>query len=95
MKPFSEAISSLPFSSAPPARGSAPSSVKAAARELEAAFIAEMLSHAGFDKALTRDSGPAGESMTNFLVVELSQRLAARETFGIAALIERKLGNPS
>ncbi len=93
MKLSLEAMSTLPLPSASTARGSVPTDVKSAARELEAAFIAEMLSHAGFDKALTRDSGPGGESMTSFLVVELSRRLAARETFGIAALIERKLGD--
>lgn len=59
----------------------------AAGEEFEAAFLAEMLKHAGFDTAIAQDSGFGGEAMASFLVNELARRLAEKEDFGIAAAI--------
>lgn len=75
------------------AREAARADIKSAAQGLEAAFLAEMLAHADFEKALVRDSGLGGEGMAGFLVAEISGRLAEQEVFGIARLIERKLGD--
>lgn len=69
-----------------------PGAAQSAARDFEAAFIAEMLSHSGFDKALTHNSGFGGETMASFLIAEISNRLAMRGEFGIAALVEKQLG---
>jgi Rod binding domain-containing protein len=74
-----------------PGRRIANAGANPAARELEAAFLAEMLSHAGFEEALVRGSGFSGESMAGFLVAEISRRLAAQEIFGIADIIETTL----
>lgn len=69
-----------------------PRDAQSAARAFEAAFIAEMLSHSGLDKALTHDSGFGGETMASFLIAEISDRLAVRGEFGVAALVEKQLG---
>lgn len=74
-------------------RGINRTDVKSAARDLEAAFLAEMLAHAGFEKALTNGGGFVGEGMAGFLVAEISRRLAMQEIFGVAKLIEPKLGD--
>lgn len=83
----------LPPASRAPA-AARPAAVEAAAREFEAVFLAEMLAHSGFAEALTRDSGFAGESMGSFLVEELGRQLAARGSFGIAELLQSRLGAP-
>lgn len=81
---FNPAIETAPRKLAPlGTRGPA----NAVAEEFEAAFLAEMLKHAGFDTAIAQDSGFGGEAMASFLVNELAQRLAEKEDFGIAAAI--------
>ncbi|MFN0024051.1 MAG: rod-binding protein [Parvularculaceae bacterium] len=61
--------------------------LRAAAEEFEAAFLAEALSHAGFDRALAGESGFGGEAMSGFYLAELSGAIAKRGDFGIADLI--------
>lgn len=63
------------------------------AKAFEAAFVAEMLSHAGFEKALASDSGVGGEAMTGFLVEALAGKIVERGGFGVAELIMRRLSN--
>ncbi len=61
--------------------------LRAVAEEFEAAFLAEALSHAGFDRALAGESGFGGEAMSGFYLAELSSAIAKRGDFGIADLI--------
>ena len=61
------------------------------AAEFEAVFISEMLAHAGFESALTRDTGFAGEAMAGFMTAQIAQKLSARGDFGLAEIIARQL----
>jgi peptidoglycan hydrolase FlgJ len=83
----------LPLISSPLAPSSAPpKDIDAAALEFEAAFLAEMLTHAGFGEAFAQNSGFGGESMASFFIAEMSRELASKDSFGVAALIEKELG---
>lgn len=62
-----------------------------AAKEFEAAFVAEMLKHSGVGRAVAFDSGFGGEAMASFLVEEIGRLIAARGGVGLAALIEQRL----
>lgn len=70
----------------PPAAGDAP--LRAAARELEAAFLAEMLAAAGFGQPREVLGGGAGEAQfSSFLVREQAEALASRGGIGLAETI--------
>lgn len=73
----------------PTPRRAAPSS--AAAQEFEAMFLAEMLTRAGFEKALTFESGFGGEAMASYYVQEIASRLAETGDFGLAQEFDRRL----
>lgn len=61
------------------------------AEEFEAVFIAEMLSHAGYAKALTAQAGFGADAMSGFLLAELAQKIVARGGFGVADAIMDQL----
>lgn len=61
------------------------------AQEFESVFIAEMLSHAGFDKAIAQDSGFGGEAFSRMLVETYAENLAKKGGFGLADQIYRQL----
>ncbi|MCK5747421.1 MAG: rod-binding protein [Oricola sp.] len=61
------------------------------AQEFETVFIAEMLSHAGFDKAIAQDSGFGGEAFSRMLVETYAEDLAEKGGFGLADQIYRQL----
>ncbi len=61
------------------------------AQEFEAVFIAEMLSHAGFEKAIATDSGPGGEAFSRMLVENYAEKLTEKGGFGLADQIYRQL----
>ena len=61
------------------------------AQEFESVFIAEMLSHAGFDKALSQDAGFGGEAFSRMLVETYAEDLAENGGFGLADQIYRQL----
>ncbi len=61
------------------------------AREFEAAFIGEMLSYAGFEKALSGDSGFGGETFSRMLVDSYAQSIADVGGFGLADKIYDQL----
>ena len=79
--------------SSPPTKETRADKARETARAFEAAFVAEMLSHAGFEKALASDSGVGGEAMTGFLVEALAEKIVERGGFGVAELIMRRLNN--
>lgn len=58
-----------------------------AANEFETAFVAEMLAHAGLDKALSSRSGFGGEAMAGLLVREYAAKIVERGGFGLSELI--------
>jgi len=58
-----------------------------AADELAAAFLAEMLSFAGLDNAISAQTGFGGEAMSGFLLQEYSEKIINRGGFGISAMI--------
>jgi len=61
------------------------------ARDFEAAFIAEMLAHAGFEKALSGASGFGGETFSRMLVEDYAQTIADAGGFGLAEKIYDQL----
>lgn len=61
------------------------------ARDFEAAFIAEMLAHAGLAKSLAGDSGFGGESFSRFLLDAYAEKLAAKGGFGVADAVYRSI----
>jgi Rod binding domain-containing protein len=79
--------------SSPSAKEMRAEKARETAQAFEAAFVAEMLSHAGFEKALASDSGVGGEAMTGFLVEALAEKIVERGGFGVADLIMRRLNN--
>lgn len=65
--------------------------LSASAREFESVFIAEMLSHAGFEKALSGESGFGGEAFAGFLVQIYAERLSENGGLGFADKIYAQL----
>ena len=65
--------------------------LRRAAKEFEAAFIAEMLTYAGFDKALSSRSGFGGEAFSRMLVESYATSISENGGFGIAEKIYRQL----
>ncbi len=61
------------------------------AREFEAVFIKEMLTHAGLDKAIAGDSGYGGEAFSSMLVETYAEKLAEKGGFGLADQMYRQL----
>lgn len=61
------------------------------AQEFESIFIAEMLSHAGFDKALSENAGFGGEAFSRMLVESYAEQLSEKGGFGLADRIYRQL----
>lgn len=61
------------------------------AQDFEAAFISEMLAHAGLDKALTQNTGFGGEAFSGMLVEVYAERLAEKGAFGIGDKIYAQL----
>jgi len=60
--------------------------------EFEAAFLAEMLKHAGFGKALGSQAGAAGETgFSDLLVREIAMRIARSRPIGIAEMVDAAL----
>ena len=60
---------------------------KAAADELATAFLAEMLSFAGLNDAISARSGFGGEAMSGFLLQEYAEKIVDRGGFGLSAMI--------
>jgi len=65
--------------------------LRQSAEKLEASFIAEMLKHAGFEKALSQESGFGGDVFSGFLVDIYAERLAENGGFGLADQIYAQL----
>jgi peptidoglycan hydrolase FlgJ len=79
-------IPPLPQPSALPDRKPDPAMIKA--REMEAAFLAEMLAHAGMGKGEGAFSGGEGEAQfASFLRQEQARQMTERGGIGLAELI--------
>jgi Rod binding domain-containing protein len=66
-------------------------SLRQTAQEFEAVFIAEMLSHAGFEKAIAQETGLGGEAFSRMLVETYAEQLSKKGGFGLADQIYRQL----
>lgn len=81
----------------PPGPGAAAGSprdalLRSRAQELEAAFLAEMLSHAGLDAESGRFSGGSGETQfTSFLRDEQARQMVRHGGIGLAEQIFQSL----
>lgn len=60
---------------------------KEAADDLAAAFLAEMLSFAGLNDAISARSGFGGEAMSGFLLQEYAEKIADQGGLGLSAMI--------
>ena len=65
--------------------------LRKSAQEFETVFIAQMLTHAGLDKALASDSGYGGEAFSGMLVETYAEELSKKGGFGLAEQIYRQL----
>ncbi|MEM6488956.1 MAG: hypothetical protein AAF677_11935 [Pseudomonadota bacterium] len=62
------------------------------AQAFEAAFIGQMLQHAGFGEALTGSvQGPAAAHFAGFAIEAIAARVAEHAPFGIAELVRARL----
>jgi peptidoglycan hydrolase FlgJ len=77
--------------SGPQAEQDRTEALRKTAREFEAAFIGEMLAYAGFEKALSGDSGFGGETFSRMLVDSYAQSIADAGGFGLADRIYNQL----
>jgi len=69
--------------------------LRKSAAEFESVFIAEMLSHAGFDKALSENSGFGGEAFSRMLVESYAEELTKNGGFGLSDQIYSQLKDRS
>jgi Rod binding domain-containing protein len=81
---------SSPPTAAPPNVPTSDDAKKIAA-EFEATFIAEMLSHAGFERALASDAGFGGEAMSGMLIQKYAEMISERGGLGVAAMVEAQI----
>ncbi len=65
--------------------------LRQAAKEFEATFIAEMLTYAGFDKALSSRSGFGGEAFSRLLIDSYAAEISDSGSFGLADKIYNQL----
>ena len=65
--------------------------LRRAAEEFEATFIAEMLTYAGFDKALSSRAGFGGEVFSRMLIDSYASEIAKGGSFGLADQIYNQL----
>lgn len=65
--------------------------LRQAAKEFEATFIAEMLTYAGFDKALSSRSGFGGEAFSRLLIDAYAAEISEGGSFGLADTIYNQL----
>lgn len=77
------------FSRAPDNPGA--DETREAAAEFEAVFVTEMLSHAGFEKALASEAGFGGEAMSGLLLEAYAKKIVERGGFGLADAIARRI----
>jgi Rod binding domain-containing protein len=63
----------------------------AQAKEFESVFVAQMLKHSGFEKALSGNSGFGGESYASLLLEQYAARMTERGGFGLAEKIYDQL----
>jgi Rod binding domain-containing protein len=80
-----------PASPKPPLAPAEEARARKTARDFEAAFIAEMLAHAGFAKSLAGDSGFGGESFSRFLLDAYADKLADKGGFGVADAVYQSI----
>ncbi|MCA8890048.1 MAG: hypothetical protein KDA46_14535 [Parvularculaceae bacterium] len=67
------------------------SKLEATSEEFESAFIAEMLRHAGFEKAVVGDGGPGASAMAGFVVDAVARDIARAGGFGLAEVIAGRM----
>lgn len=83
----------LPSPQASGATASAPDPLLLKARELEAAFLAEMLQHSGLDGDAGSFGGGVGEEQfSSFLRLEQARMMVARGGIGLAEHLFRAMG---
>lgn len=75
----------------PAAEAKREETLRKAAQDFEATFIAEMLAYAGFDKAVSSQSGLGGEAFSRMLIDSYAADIAKQGSFGLAEKIYRQL----
>lgn len=61
------------------------------AKEFESVFVAQMLKHSGFEKALSADSGFGGENYASLLLNQYAAKIVDNGGFGLAEKIYEQL----
>ena len=65
--------------------------IREQAKEFEAVFIAQMLKHSGFEKALSAESGFGGENYASLLLERYASEIVDNGGFGLADKIYQQL----
>ena len=65
--------------------------LKAVAKDFEAAFIAQMLTHSGLAESLTSGEGKMASAFGSFYVEQLAERMADQGGIGMADSIYKQL----
>jgi len=82
---------STPGAQTPEATDQDKAALKAAARDFEAAFIAQMLTHSGLAESMTSGEGKMAAAFGSFYVEQLAERMADQGGLGMADSIYRQL----
>lgn len=69
--------------------------LQAAAKQFEAAFIRQMLDHAGFAEAFGAGEGGSADAMSSFLIDHLATEISDQGAFGLAEHFYNKLSAAS
>jgi len=90
---MTDALSALSGSATPPGRVAAADARRATATDLEAAFLSEMLKHAGYGKARESFGGGVGEDQFGSLLRDMqARRIAESGGIGLAEAFVRAFG---
>ena len=76
---------------ATPERASRDAAIREQAEEFEAVFIAQMLKHSGFEKALSADSGFGGGNYASLMLERYAAEIVDNGGFGLADKIYQQL----
>ena len=74
-----------------PERAARDLEIREQAKEFEAIFVAQMLKHSGFEKALSADSGFGGENYASLLLERYAAEIVDNGGFGLADKIYQQL----
>lgn len=77
-------VNIAPVQGADPLAENREEDLRAAAEDFEAAFVRQMLEHAGFAEAFGTGQGPSADALSSFLLDHLANDVVKNGSFGLA-----------